>query len=113
MAIITSPIRPGAIVPVTRPTFPSIRWSAKLDLTSPGDHACIARILDHRPARREDTARLLAKLSETGPQRGHVPRPWRGGMRDSWDPACYERFADEFRSEERRVGKECRSRWSP
>src|SRR2546423_1272434 len=27
MAIMTSPRRPGAIVPVTRPTFPSICWS--------------------------------------------------------------------------------------
>ncbi len=26
---------------------------------------------------------------------------------------CYEQIAKDFRSEERRVGKECRSRWSP
>src|SRR2546427_12784928 len=28
-------------------------------------------------------------------------------------PVASEQFADEARSEERRVGKECRSRWSP
>ena len=27
--------------------------------------------------------------------------------------AVFERFIQDFRSEERRVGKECRSRWSP
>ena len=29
-----------------------------------------------------------------------------------YDPIA-QQFADSFRSEERRVGKECRSRWSP
>jgi len=28
-------------------------------------------------------------------------------------PQCHRDLAEDFRSEERRVGKECRSRWSP
>ena len=32
---------------------------------------------------------------------------------DVSDPAVIARFAARSRSEERRVGKECRSRWSP
>ena len=30
-----------------------------------------------------------------------------------WNQFIYDRFIDQVRSEERRVGKECRSRWSP
>ena len=30
-----------------------------------------------------------------------------------FDPDEIDRWIEEFRSEERRVGKECRSRWSP
>ena len=35
-----------------------------------------------------------------------------GGSGTSCDPYTYEEF-ERMRSEERRVGKECRSRWSP
>ena len=42
----------------------------------------------------------------------------RDGKLDSWERAAQFQFMDEMmkddeRSEERRVGKECRSRWSP
>ena len=39
-----------------------------------------------------------------------------GFEKQIWDAACVLRGnldASEYRSEERRVGKECRSRWSP
>src|SRR3989440_11792858 len=45
---------------------------------------------------------------------GHNPLPW--PTADEWPgPPCYcaKRGCVEARSEERRVGKECRSRWSP
>src|SRR2546423_6846816 len=36
-----------------------------------------------------------------------------GGMNEARSASERARFLDEIRSEERRVGKECRSRWSP
>src|SRR5256885_1166989 len=35
------------------------------------------------------------------------------GLRQAWDCVRFEDLTPEHRSEERRVGKECRSRWSP
>src|SRR5438034_2034602 len=51
--------------------------------------------------RERNQAQLNPEISVTGDVRASAERP--GVQRDNFDP----------RSEERRVGKECRSRWSP
>ena len=65
-----------------------------------------------------------AALAETLDDEGRLLHPLIDGQRASWDEAL-NKIADGFkniiaehgpdavRSEERRVGKECRSRWSP
>src|SRR5690242_21399341 len=55
-----------------------------------------------------------AHLPQEGAQRpGHIPT----ALNVPWSKAANEdgtfKSDDELRSEERRVGKECRSRWSP
>src|SRR2546429_1706901 len=45
---------------------------------------------------------LYSSTAAAGLRGGSVVRPTYGNSRDNW-----------YRSEERRVGKECRSRWSP
>src|SRR5256885_6390089 len=56
-------------------------------------------------------------LKVRGPQDGEVGLFKRGailiGLLNPYDRATMESYAAAGRSEERRVGKECRSRWSP
>src|SRR3989441_1183906 len=54
-------------------------------------------------------SKLLTLWIDVGAARIWLPeiRDAGGGMRDVW------KAVDKLRSEERRVGKECRSRWSP
>src|SRR3989449_10942220 len=40
-------------------------------------------------------------------------RPWIGLLPPAWSDPVARALAEPSRSEERRVGKECRSRWSP
>ena len=51
--------------------------------------------------------RVYEDFSETDGYRVLVDKLWPRGIRKEWLKYDY------WRSEERRVGKECRSRWSP
>ena len=51
--------------------------------------------------------RVYEDFSETDGYRVLVDKLWPRGMKKEWLKYDY------WRSEERRVGKECRSRWSP
>ena len=55
-------------------------------------------------------ASLREAASDGGPVIPRVAQPLTG---DVWDLLVYTGLAAVNRSEERRVGKECRSRWSP
>src|SRR3712207_7646180 len=63
-------------------------------------------------------ALALASLASFSPaaaqKKGAVPkRPKLQFTTDTNDAIAYYRLGEQMRSEERRVGKECRSRWSP
>ena len=63
---------------------------------------------------RSDGAVLLARRPETKVYSGYWEFP--GGKIEPGEPvpdALRREVREELRSEERRVGKECRSRWSP
>ena len=55
--------------------------------------------------------RVYEDPSDTDGYRVLVDRLWPRGMKK--EHLKYDYWAKELRSEERRVGKECRSRWSP
>ena len=44
---------------------------------------------------------------------GEIKEGYGKGKVEIWDSGTYEVLNETGRSEERRVGKECRSRWSP
>src|SRR2546422_6520465 len=62
---------------------------------------------------RASTVALLDSLSERDLDRVSAKAP--EGFEDTFGTyrVCLQYVADHWRSEERRVGKECRSRWSP
>ena len=74
----------------------SLRW-AEVDLSAVS--ANCALILEHLPK----DAQLFAVVKANGYGHGAIPVAH----------AALEGGATRMRSEERRVGKECRSRWSP
>ena len=62
-----------------------------------------------------DTVKVYAKVIEGSRERiqvyeGTVLKRQNGGARETF---TVRKFSNGVRSEERRVGKECRSRWSP
>src|SRR5260370_42593513 len=95
----------------------SLTWPENWDPTSPPKFAwCAVRcarrspesIRSHPLRRKRDgspPARANSRLT-SGKQRSLYGRP-------EIDPARLEESTARLRSEERRVGKECRSRWSP
>src|SRR6266487_6574322 len=95
---------------MSQSALPAVGWQG-CDVMS---HAAQAhRVCDH----------YLAELASTGPADLNVCAVSLAGPR--WHPACFAQDGEdglaftsgtapgERRSEERRVGKECRSRWSP
>src|SRR2546430_12208216 len=84
------------------------------DLTVTGVQTCALPIWPHVLVAADGGRRALERLGE-----GRLPdahSPWRGfGPAARLDRARHAkaRHRRETRSEERRVGKECRSRWSP
>src|SRR5256886_15581749 len=62
----------------------------------------------------EHYERVLRTLQALGIELGIGPQDIGHPTDPEWGPATLLMYGDErFRSEERRVGKECRSRWSP
>src|SRR2546422_11194020 len=66
----------------------------------------------------EHYERVLRSLQALGVELGITPQDIGHATDPEWGPATLlvygdERFLKHERSEERRVGKECRSRWSP
>ena len=55
---------------------------------------------------------LMLGKTEDRRRRGQQRMSWLDGITDSMD-ISFSRLQELVRSEERRVGKECRSRWSP
>ena len=66
-----------------------------------------------------EVANRVGKVWGLGSSTTKDPGPWEGELRNMWKPTqqpavdTRRQPAPEPRSEERRVGKECRSRWSP
>src|SRR5256886_3999089 len=84
------------------------------DLTVTGVQTCALPILAR--ARRRPRAARPAAASRTRPARAAARAEPRSATQAGTSPAPPEwprTTRDSSRSEERRVGKECRSRWSP
>ena len=63
-----------------------------------------ARVIDTAPMTLDEIVAEIQSAHENGQDVARV---------HSGDPSIYGATAEQMRSEERRVGKECRSRWSP
>src|SRR2546430_15790537 len=87
-------------------------WVRRIGKTADGQVVTLAMVLEEEPAaRHEDRIRdhrqaleVMIEVSEVVLNSAPIGAPARGSMGFSLLL---------FRSEERRVGKECRSRWSP
>ena len=69
----------------------------------------MAEVIDGILIREVETKNIMTKSSL--PVGGYSVNPYVGCTHAC--KYCYASFMKRFRSEERRVGKECRSRWSP
>src|SRR2546430_7530804 len=104
-----SPVRNSAVNPSERATARLV-GIARLAATSPPAET------KRKSAQRPEYFVLPVKsiLNRCDSQR--VPFEWTVNPYRGCEFACkycYARYTHEYRSEERRVGKECRSRWSP
>src|SRR2546421_7393537 len=80
------------------------------DLIVTGVQTCALPILEEVGEHRHESGREGGVREEVADEVGDLEREREGGGRPA---RAEEARGDDFRSEERRVGKECRSRWSP